>query len=72
MVRESATVDLSYLNRRIVLLKAVIYSLSNKILGCGPKFWEIPLRHWKIPLKEGNLGANSNFPENVPLRRKSR
>jgi hypothetical protein len=41
-------------------------------LDCGPKFWEIPLRQWEIPLKEGNLGANPNFPENVPLRRKSR
>jgi hypothetical protein len=37
-------------------------------MNCGPKIWYIPLRHWKIPLKEGNLGANSNFPENVPLK----
>jgi len=72
MVMNSATVDLSYLKRRTVLLKAVIYSLSNTFLDCGPKFWEFPLRHWEIPLKEGKLGANPNFPENVPLRRKSR
>jgi hypothetical protein len=38
-------VDLSYLKRRTVLLKAVIYSLSNKFLNCGPKLWEILLRH---------------------------
>jgi hypothetical protein len=50
----------------------VIYSLSEKKVDCGPKFWEISLRQWEIPLKEGNLGANPNFPENVPLRRKSR
>jgi len=43
-------VDLGYLKRHTVLLKAVIYSLPNKFLDCGPKFWEIPLRHW-IPLK---------------------
>jgi len=61
MVKESAMVDLSYLKRRTVLLRAVIYSLSNKFLDCGPKFWEIPLRHREIPLKEGNLGANPNF-----------
>jgi hypothetical protein len=30
----------------------------GKKINCGPKFWEIPLRQWKIPLKEGNLGAN--------------
>jgi len=72
MVKESAMVDLSYLKRRTVLLKAVIYSLSNNFWDCGPKFREIPLRHWEIPLKEGNLGANPNFPEIVPLRRKSR
>jgi len=33
MVKESAKVDLSYLKRRTVLLKAVIYSLSNKNFG---------------------------------------
>jgi len=71
MVKEAAMVDLSYQKRRTVLLKAVIYSLSKEILDCGPKIWVIPLRHWEIPLKEGNLGANPNFPENVPLRRKS-
>jgi hypothetical protein len=39
---------------------------------CGPKFWDIPLRQWETPLKEGNFGANPNFLENVPHRRKSR
>ena len=33
MVKESAMVDLSYLKRRTVLLKAVIYSLSNSEFG---------------------------------------
>jgi len=33
MVKEYAMVDLSYLKRRTVLLKAVIYSLSNSEFG---------------------------------------
>jgi len=60
-------VDLSYLKRRTVLLKAVIYSLSNKCLDCGPKFWEIPLAHWEIPPKEGSLGANPIFQKTSRL-----
>jgi hypothetical protein len=35
MVKESAMIDLSYLKRRTVLLKAVIHSLPNKFLDCG-------------------------------------
>jgi hypothetical protein len=45
----------------------VIYSLSKTVLDCGPKFREIPFRHWEFPLKEGNLKANPKFPENSRL-----
>jgi hypothetical protein len=31
------------------------------MMDCGPNFWEIPIRHWEIPLNEGTLGANPNF-----------
>jgi hypothetical protein len=63
MVKKFAMVDLSYLKRRPVLLKAVICSLSNKFLD-GGKFWEILLIHWEFPLKIN--WDNSKFTRNGP------
>jgi hypothetical protein len=53
--------DLDYLKKRTVVLKAVIYSVSNKVWAVGRNYGKSCLDTGN-PAKGGEFGSKSKFP----------